>query len=175
MTNLDSILKSKDITFLTNVCILKAMVFPAVMYECKSWTMKKAERRRIDAFKLWCWRRLLRVPWTARRSNQSILKGTGKWKWLSHVWLFVTPWSSPGQNTGESSHSLKSTLNVHWKDWCWSWRSNTLATWCKEPTHWKIPWCCERLKAKGEASSRGWGGYIASPTQWTWIWANSGR
>ena len=74
MTNLDSILKSRDITLPTKVCLVKAMVFPVVMYGCESWTLKKAERRRIDAFELWCWRRLLRVPWTARRSNQSILK-----------------------------------------------------------------------------------------------------
>ena len=74
MTNLDSILKSRDITLPTKVCLVKAMVFPVVMYGCESWTIKKAEFGRIDAFKLWCWRRLLRVPWTARRSNQSILK-----------------------------------------------------------------------------------------------------
>ena len=74
MTNLDSILKSRDITLPTKVCLVKAMVFPVVMYVCESWTIRKAEHRRIDAFELWCWRRLLRVPWTARRSNQSILK-----------------------------------------------------------------------------------------------------
>ena len=74
MTNLDSILKSRDITLLTKVHLVKAMVFPVVMYGCDSWTIKKAEHGRIDAFELWCWRRLLRVPWTARRSNQSILK-----------------------------------------------------------------------------------------------------
>ena len=74
MTNLDSIFKSRDITLLTKVCLVKAMVFPVVMYGCESWTVKKAELRRIDAFELWYWRRLLRVPWTARRSNQSILK-----------------------------------------------------------------------------------------------------
>ena len=74
MTNLDSILKSRDITLPTNVHLFKAMVFPVVMYGCESWTIKKAEHQRIDAFELWCWRRLLRVPWTARRSNQSILK-----------------------------------------------------------------------------------------------------
>ena len=76
MTNLDSILKSRDIILPTKVCLVKAMVFPVVMYGCGSWTVKKAECRRIDAFELWCWRRLLRVPWTARRSNQSILKET---------------------------------------------------------------------------------------------------
>src|SRR5574337_2005561 len=74
MTNLDSIFKSRDITLPTKVCLFKAMVFPVVMYGCESWTVKKAERQRFDAFELWCWRRLLRVPWTARRSNQSILK-----------------------------------------------------------------------------------------------------
>ena len=74
MTNLDSILKSRDITLPTKVCLVKAMVFPVVMYRCESWMVNKAEHRRIDAFELWCWRRLLRVPWTASRSNQSILK-----------------------------------------------------------------------------------------------------
>ena len=74
MTNLDNILKSRDITLRTMVCLVKAVVFPVVMYGCESWTIKKAECRRIDAFELWCWRRLLRVPWTARRYNQSILK-----------------------------------------------------------------------------------------------------
>ena len=74
MTNLDNILKNRDITLPTKFCLVKAMVFPVVMYGCKSWTIKKAERRRVNAFELWCWRRLLRVPWTARRSNQSILK-----------------------------------------------------------------------------------------------------
>ena len=74
MTNLDSILKNRDITLATKVHLVKAMVFPVIIYGCESWTIKKAERRRIDAFELWCWRRLLRVPWTARRSNQSILK-----------------------------------------------------------------------------------------------------
>ena len=77
MTNLDSIFKSRDVTWLTKVRLVKAVVFPVVMYGCESWTVKKAERRRIDAFELWCWKRLLRVPWTARRSNQSILKEIG--------------------------------------------------------------------------------------------------
>ena len=85
MTILDSILKSRDVTLPTKVCLVKAMVFPVVMYGCDSWTIKKAEHQRINAFEFWCWRRLLRVPWTARRSN----------------------------------------LNIHWKDWCWSWNSNT--------------------------------------------------
>ena len=83
MTNLDSILKSRDITLPTKVCLVKAMVFPVVMYGCESWTIKKAECGRIDAFKLWCWKRLLRVPWTARRSNQSILKE------IDQSWVFI--------------------------------------------------------------------------------------
>ena len=124
MTNLDSTLESRDITLPTKVHLVKAMAFPVVMYWCESWTTKKAECRRIDAFELWCWRRLLRVPWTARRFNQSILK--------------------------------ESILTIHWKDWCWSWNSNTLATWCKELTHWKRPWCWERLRARGEGDDRGW-------------------
>ena len=142
MTNLDSILKSKDITLLTKVGIVKAMVFPVVMYGCDSWTIKKALCQRMDAFERWCWRRLFTVPWTARRSNQSILK--------------------------------ESVLNIHWKDWCWSWNSNPLATWCEELTHLKRPWCWERLKAGGEGDNRGWDGWMASPTQWTWVSVNSG-
>ena len=81
MTNLDGVLKSRDITLPTKVCKVKAMVLPVVMYGCESWTIKKAERRRIDAFELWCWRRLLRVPWTERRPNQSLLKETGPEYW----------------------------------------------------------------------------------------------
>ena len=142
MTNLDGILKSRDMTLTTKVHLVKAMVFPVVMYGCESWTLKKAEHRRIDAFELWCWRRLLRVPWTAGRSNQSILK--------------------------------KSVLNIHWKDWCWSWSSNILATWWEELTHWKKTWGWERLKAGGEGDDRGWDGWMASPTQWMWVWVDSG-
>ena len=87
MTNLDSMLKSRDITFPTKVCLVRAMVFPVVMYGCESWAIKKAEHQRIDAFKLWCWRRLLRVPWTARRSNQSILKDIGPEYWWEGLML----------------------------------------------------------------------------------------
>ena len=103
---------------------------------------EKAEHQRIDAFELWCWRRLLRVPWTARRSNQSILR--------------------------------RSVLVIHWKDWCWSWNSNTLATSWEELTHLKRPWCCERLRAGGEEDNRGWDGWMASLTRWTWVWMDSG-
>ena len=115
MTNLDSMLKSRDIALSTKVHLVKAMVFPVVMYGCESWTIEKAERWRIDAFELWCWRRLLRVPWTARRS----------------------------------------LLGVHWKDWCWSWNSNILATWCEELTHLKRPYCWESLRAGGKGDNRG--------------------
>ena len=88
MTNLDSILRSRDITLLTEVHLIKVMVFPVVMYGCESWTIKKAECQRINAFELWCWRRLLRVHWTARRSNQSILKEISHWKdWLLNLKL----------------------------------------------------------------------------------------
>ena len=87
MTNLDSILKSRDVTLPTKVHLVKAMVFPVVMYGCESWSVKKAERRRIDAFELWNWRRLLRVPWTARRSNQSILKEISPWCSLEGLML----------------------------------------------------------------------------------------
>ena len=120
----------------------QAMFFPVVMYGCESRTVKKAEHWRIDAFELWCWRRLLRVLWTARRSNQSILKE-------------ISP-----------EYSLEA--------WCWSWNSNTLATWCEELTHLKKPWCWERLKAGGEGDDKGWDGWMASPIHWTWIWVSSG-
>ena len=85
MTNLDSILKSRDITLPTKVCLVRAMVFPVVMYGCESWTVKKAERQRIDAFELGCWRRLLRVPWTAKRSNQSILTEIQSWVFIGRT------------------------------------------------------------------------------------------
>ena len=87
MTNLDSLLKSRDITLLTKVCLVKAMVFPVVVYGCETWTTKKTEHRRMDAFELWCWTRLLRVPWTARRSNQSILKEISPWCSLEELML----------------------------------------------------------------------------------------
>ena len=85
-------------------------------------------------------------------------------------------WESLEQQRHQTSPSYrKSTLNIHWKNCCWSWSSRTLATWCEELTHWKRPWCWERLKVRGEGSNRGWDGWMASPTQGTWIWGNSGR
>ena len=126
MTNLDSTLKSWDI-LPTKIHLVKAMVFLVDMYGCESWTIMKAELQRINAFEQCCWRRLLRVPWTARRSNQPNPKGNQPWM-------------------------------IHWKDWCWSWSSHTLATWCEEPTHWKRPLCWEWLKAGGEGGDRGYSG-----------------
>ena len=133
MANLDSTLKNRDVTLLTKVHIVKAMVFPVVMYWCENWTIKKAECWRIDAFKLWCWRRLLRVPWIAKGSNQSILKEI---------------------NPEYSNEGLMLKLIG----------SNTLATWCEKPTHWKRPWCWERLRAGGEEGSWGWYAWMASPS-----------
>ena len=98
MTNLDSILKSRDVTLPTKVRLVKAMVFPLVMYGCESWTIKTAERQRIDAFKLWCWRRLLRVPWTARRSNQAILKEISSEYSLEGLMLKLKLWPSNAKN-----------------------------------------------------------------------------
>ena len=84
-------------------------------------------------------------------------------------------WESLGLQRDQTSQSYrKSTLNIHWKDWCWSWNSSTLATWCEELTPWKRPWCWERLKEAGEGDDRGWDGWMASLTQWTWVWVNSG-
>ena len=103
--------------------------------------------------------------------------------WAPKNWRF---WTVGLGNTLESPLDCKKikhispkgnpTLNIHWKNWCWNWSSNTLATWCKEPTHWKRPWCWERLRAGGKGGDRGWSGWTASPsTQWSWVWANSGR
>ena len=136
MSNLDSILKSRDITLPTNVHLVKAMVFPVDMYVCESWTVNKAECWIIDAFELWCWRRLLRVPWTARRSNQSLLKEI-----------------SPGCSLEGLMLKLKLQYSGHLMQrlWCW-----------------------EGLGAGGEGDNRGWDGWMASATRWTWVWVNSG-
>ena len=134
--------KSRDITLSTKVRLVKVMVFPVVMYGCESWTIKKGQCRRLDAFGLWCWRRLLRVPWTAR-SNQFILKEI-----------------SPGCSLEGLMLKLKLQYFGHS---------------CEDLTHWKRPCCWEGLGAGGEGDDRGWGGWMASPTQWTWIWENSGN
>ena len=104
MSNLDSILKSRDITLATKVHLVKAVVFPVVMYGCESWTVKKAECRRIDSFELWCWRRLLRVPWTSRKSNQSILKEIRSWDFFGRNDADAeTPVLLPGKSHGQRS------------------------------------------------------------------------
>ena len=132
ITNLDSILKNQRYYFVYKGLYSQSCGFSTLMYRCESWTIKKADHWRTDAFKLCCWRRLLRVPWIARRS----------------------------------------TLSSQWKDWCWSRSSNTLA--CLEDlTHWKRPWCWERLRAGREGGDRGWDGWMALPTEWTWVWASS--
>ena len=110
MTNLDSILKSRDIILPTKVCLVKAMVFPIVMYGCESWTIKKAEHRRSDAFELWCWRRLLRVLWTARRSNQSILKEISS-EYLLEGLMLKLKLQYFGHLMGRA-HSLEKTLKL---------------------------------------------------------------
>ena len=133
MTNLDSILKSRDITLPREVCLVKAIVFTVVMYCCENWTIKKAEHQRINTFELWYWRRLLRVPWTARRSNQSILKEI---------------------NLEYSLEGLMLKLKLQYFGLM------------------QRPWYWERLKAR-ERVDRGWDGWMASSTQWTWVSASS--
>ena len=142
MTNLDSILKSRDITLPTKIHPVKSMAFPVVMHGCESWTIKKAECWIIDAFELWCWRTLLRVTWTARRSNQSILKEI-----------------SPGLSLEGMMLKLKLQYFGHL---------------IEELTHWKRLWCWDGLGAGGEGDNRGWDGWMASLTPWTWVWVNSG-
>ena len=115
------------------------MVFPLVMYGYESWAIKKVEHWRIDAFELWCWRKLRESLGLQDQTSQS-------WR--------------------------KSVLNIHWKDWYWSWNSSTLATWCEELTHWKRPWCWKNWRQEKEMT--GCDGWMASPTLWTWVWASSG-
>ena len=147
MTNLDSLLKSRDITLPTKVHLVKATVFPVVMYGCESWTVKKAEQWRIDAFELWCWRRLLRVPWIARRSNQPILKEISPEYSLDGLMLKLKL-----QYFGQLMQR-----SDYWKrPWCWE----------------RL-----KAGDEGDDRGWGWDdrvGWMASPTRWTWIWASSG-
>ena len=140
MTNLDSIFKSRDITLPTKVHLVKAMVFPVVMYGCESWTVKKAECRRIDAFELWCWRRLLRVPWTARRSIPSILKEISPGISLQGMMLKL--------KLQDFGHHIRRVDSLE----------KTLM-----------------LGGIGGRRRRGWDGWMASLTRWTWVWVNSRR
>ena len=137
MTNLDSILKSRDIILSTKVHLVKAMVFPVVMYGCEIWTIKKAECSRIDAFELWCWRRFLRVPWTARRSNQYILKEI-----------------SPGYKLEGLMLKLKLQYFGHLMQRAVSFEKTLMLG---------------RIKAGGKVDNRGWDGWMASSTRWTWV------
>ena len=141
MTNLHSVLKSKDITLPTNLCIVKAMIFPVVMYRCESWTIKKADHQRIDVFEFWCWRRLWSIPWTARRSNQSILKEINPENSLEGLIL-----------------KLKFQYFGHL-----IWRANSL-----EKTL-----MLGKIEVRRRGDDRGWDGWMASPTLWTWVWASS--
>ena len=142
MTNLDSILKSRDITLLTKLHIVKAMVFPVVMYGCESWTIKKAEHQRIDAFELWCWRRLLRVPWTAKRSNQPILREINPEYSLEGLTLKLKL-----QYFGHlmrMADSLEKSLMLG------------------------------KIEGRRRRRRQRMDGWMASPTQWTWVWVKSG-
>ena len=142
MTNLDSIFKSRDITLPTKVCLIKAMVFPGVMY----------------GVRVGLWKKL---------STEELM--------LLNCGVGEDSWESLGlQGDPTSPFWRRSVLGVHWKGWCWSWNSSTLATSCEELTHWKGPWCWEGLGAGGDRDNRGWDGWMASLTQWTWVWVNSG-
>ena len=140
MTNLDSILKSRDITLPTKVCLAKALVFPVILYECESWTIKKAEHQKTDAFELWCWRRLLRVPWTARRSNQSILKELSLEYSLEGLMLKLK---------FQSFGRLMWRTDSFERPWCWERlkgrgeRDNRgWDGWMVSPTQWTWVWVC---------------------------------
>ena len=142
MTNLDSIGKNRDITLPIKVHLVKAVVFPVVMYGWQCWTTKR------------------------KLSTEELM--------LLNYHVGEDSWESLGLQGDPTSPSWRrSVLGVHWKDWCWSWNSNTLATWFEELTHLKRPWCWERLRAGEEEDNRGWDGWMASPTQWTWVWVNS--
>ena len=143
MTNLDSIFKSRDITLPTKVRLAKAIIFLVIMYGCESWTVKKAECRRIDAFELWCWRRLLRVPWTARRSNQSVLKQISPGCLLEGLVLKL---------------KLQYFGQLMKKNWF----------------IWKDPDAGKDWGQEEKGPTEDWDGWMASLTQWTWVWVNSG-
>ena len=149
MTNIDSILKSRDITLPTKVCLVKAMVFPVVMYGCKSWTIKKAECWWIDAFELWCWRRLLRVPWTARKSNQSILKEISpeysleglmlklKLQYFDHMMWRTDIGKDPDARKDWRQEKKGTTEDemvwLHYCQWTWIWVSSESWWWTGKP------------------------------------------
>ena len=137
-----SIFKSRDNTLLKKFSIIKAMMFPIVMYGCESWTIKKVEHQRTDAFELWCWRRLFRIPWTAWRSNWSILKEISPEYSLEGLMLKL--------KLQYFGHLMRKTDSL------------------------EKPWCWERLKVVEEGDDKGWDVWMASSTQWAWVWINSG-
>ena len=140
--NLDSILKSKDITLLTKVYLVKAIGF--------------------SSSHVWMWELDHKESWVPKN-------------WCFGTMVLEKTLESPLDCKEIRPVNPKGTVpNIHWEDWCWSWNSNLLVTWYKELTHWKRPWCWERLKARGEGDDRGWDGGMASPTQWTWVWVSSG-
>ena len=143
MTNLDSIFKSRDITLPTKVRLVKAMVFPFVVYGCESWTIKKAEGQRIDAFELWCWEKTLESPLDCKEIQPVHPKG-------NQSWIFI------GRTDVEAETPIV-------------WPPHS----CKELTHWKRPWCWERFRAGGKGDDRGWDGWMALPTRRTWVWVDS--
>ena len=145
MTNLDNVLKSRNITLLTKSHLVKAIVFPVVMYGCEVWTIKQAECQRNWGFWIVVMEKIL----------ESSLDGKGS-------------------NHRKRSIHRKSTMSIHWKDWCCNWSSNSLATWCKEPTHWKTL-MLGKIEGSRKRDNRGGDGWRASLTQWTWVWASSGR
>ena len=190
-------LKSRGITLLTKLHIVKAMIYPVVMYRCESWIIKKAESESRSAISNTLQLHWLYSPWNSlgqntgwvafpfsRGSSQprdwtqvSCMAGGFFTNWairealstkelmfqtLVLVKTLESPLDSKEIKSVNPTQSRKSTLNIHWKDWCWSWSCNTLATWCEEPTYWKRTWCWERLKAEGD--NRGWDGWMASPT-----------
>ena len=142
MTNLDSMLKSRDISLPTKVCLVKVMVFPVVTRGCEE---------------LGRWRKL---------STKELM--------LLNCGVGEDFWESLGLQGEPTIPSWRrSVMNIYWKDWWWSWNCSSLAIWCKELTHLKRPWCWKRLRSRGERDNRGWDGWMASPTQWTWVWVNS--
>ena len=153
----------KSLSFLLlllNSCSIHFLCFHLASYNCFTTLLREKQILNIPALSF------PMVPHSTQHKSGSALNcGAGE-----------DSWESLGQQREQTSQSLrKSTLNIHWKDWCLSWSSNTLATWCEEPTLWKRPWCSERLRARGERDDRGRDGWMASPTQWTWVWASSGR